>query len=64
MEAVNKALDESMLYRGRNVKTRNSVQMECHRIANSLIQPGEEPNSEDWDELVDGDDLKEERGCQ
>ena len=64
VEAVNKALDESMLYRGRNVKTRNTVQMECHRIANSLIRPGEEPNSEDWDELVDGDDLKEERSCQ
>lgn len=64
VEAVNRALDESMLYRGRNVKTRNTIQMECHRIANSLIRPGEEPNSEDWDELVDGDDLKEERGCQ
>jgi hypothetical protein len=46
------------------VKTRNTIQMECHRIANSLIRPGEEPNSEDWDELVDGDDLKEERGCR
>jgi CRISPR-associated protein Cas1 len=64
VEAVNRALDESMLYRGRNVKTRNTIQMECHRIANSLIRPGEEPNSEDWDELVDGDDLLEERGCQ
>ena len=64
VEAVNRALDETMLYRGRNVKTRNTIQMECHRIANSLIRPGEEPNSEDWDELVDGDDLKEERGCQ
>lgn len=64
VEAVNRALDETMLYRGRNVKTRNTIQMECHRIANSLIRPGEEPNSEDWDELVDADDLKEERGCQ
>ena len=64
VEAVNRALDESMLYRGRNVKTRNTIQMECHRIANSLIRPGEEPNPEDWDELVDGDDLKEERGCR
>ena len=64
VEAVNKALDETMLYRGRNVKTRNTIQMECHRIANGLIRPGEEPNSEDWDELVDVDDLKEERGCQ
>ena len=64
VEAVNRALDESMLYRGRNVKTRNTIQMECHRIANSLIRPGEEPNSEDWDELVDVEDLKEERSCQ
>ena len=31
-----------ILYRGRNVKTRNTIQMECHRIANSLIRPGEE----------------------
>lgn len=62
VEAVNRALDESMLYRGRNVKTRNTIQMECHRIANSLIRPGEEQNSEDWDELVDGDDLLDGNG--
>jgi CRISPR-associated protein Cas1 len=65
IEAINKSLDETMLYRGRNVKTRNTIQMECHRIANSLIRPGEEPNVEEWEELVDEEDLKvkEERSC-
>ena len=42
IEALNKRLDESILYRGRKVKVRNTIQMECHRIANSLIRPGEE----------------------
>jgi CRISPR-associated protein Cas1 len=65
IEAINKSLDETILYRGRNVKTRNTIQMECHRIANSLIRPGEEPDVEDWAELVDEEDLKEkdERSC-
>jgi CRISPR-associated protein Cas1 len=65
IEAVNKSLDETVLYRGRNVKTRNTIQMECHRIANGLIRPGEEPDVEDWAELVYEEDLKEkgERSC-
>jgi len=65
IEAINKSLDETIPYRGRNVKTRNTIQMECHRIANGLIRPGEEPNVEDWEELVDEEDLKvkDERGC-
>ena len=37
-----------MLYRGRNVKRRNTIQMECHRIANGLIRPGQEM-SDDFD---------------
>jgi len=65
IEAINKSLDETIPYRGRNVKTRNTIQMECHRIANGLIRPGEEPNVEDWEELVDEEDLKvkDERSC-
>lgn len=63
IESINKALEETVLYRGRNVKTRNTIQMECHRIANGLIRPGEEPEADDWEVLVEEEDLKEERGC-
>lgn len=63
IEAVNKALEETIAYRGRNVKTRNTIQMECHRIANGLIRPGEEPDVEEWDMQVDEGDLKEGRSC-
>jgi len=42
IEAVNAVLDEPISYRGRNVKVRNTITMECHRIANSLIRPGTE----------------------
>ncbi|MCX9082386.1 MAG: CRISPR-associated endonuclease Cas1 [Candidatus Methanoperedens sp.] len=36
--AVNEALDKDIDYNGRNVKIRNTIQMECHSIANSLIK--------------------------
>lgn len=36
--ALNKTLDESVRYRGRNIKRRNTVQFECHRIANRLLE--------------------------
>lgn len=48
IEAVNAVLDEPISYRGRNVKVRNTITMECHRIANSLIRPGTEL-AEDFD---------------
>ncbi len=48
IEAVNGALEEPISYRGRNVKVRNTITMECHRIANSLIRPGTEL-AEDFD---------------
>ncbi len=52
IEILNKALEEAVLYRGRNVKRRNTIQMECHRIANSLIRPGQElPEDFDLDIL-------------
>jgi len=59
IEALNKRLDETILYRGRKVKVRNTIQMECHRIANSLIRPGEEL-PEDYDQNIL--DLEEEDG--
>ena len=37
IEALNKMLDESVRYKGRNIKNRDIVQFECHNIANSLI---------------------------
>ena len=36
--AVNEMLDSEIDYHGRNVKIRNTIQMECHRIANELIK--------------------------
>jgi len=37
--AVNEMLDRNVPYRGRSVKIKNMIAMECHRIANSLIKP-------------------------
>jgi CRISPR-associated protein Cas1 len=36
--AINETLDKDIDYNGRNVKIRNTIQMECHSIANSLIK--------------------------
>ena len=52
IEALNKRFEETILYRGRNVRVRNTIQMECHRIANSLIRPGQEL-PEDYDQNID-----------
>ncbi len=38
ISAVNEALDKEIDYNGRNVKVRNTIQMECHSIANGLIK--------------------------
>ena len=38
IEALNRALDETVRYRGRNIQKRNVIQFECHTIANSLIK--------------------------
>lgn len=59
IETVNKALDETIEYRGRNVKRRNTIQMECHRIANNLIRPNQEL-PEDF-ELEISDNLVDDR---
>jgi len=64
IESLNRALEEPIPYRGRNVKRRNTITLECHRIANGLIRPGEvedEPDGfEEWEVLVEEVDLKEE----
>lgn len=36
--AVNETLDKEIEYNGRNVKVRNTILLECHSIANSLIK--------------------------
>lgn len=38
IHALNENLDQSMNYNGRNVKIRNILEHDCHRIANSLIK--------------------------
>jgi len=38
IEALNKTLDETMRYKGRNIQKRNIIQFECHGIANDLIR--------------------------
>jgi CRISPR-associated protein Cas1 len=59
IEALSKTLEETVLYRGRNVKTRNTIQMECHRIANGLIRPGQElPDDFDLD-ILESEEYKE-----
>ncbi|NWF53094.1 MAG: CRISPR-associated endonuclease Cas1 [Nitrospirae bacterium] len=38
IEALNRNLDETVRYRGRNIQKRNIIQFECHSIANKLIK--------------------------
>jgi len=38
IEALNETFEKTIKYRGRNIKTKNVVQFECHRIANGLIK--------------------------
>ena len=38
IEALNETFEKTIKYRGRNIKTMNVVQFECHRIANGLIK--------------------------
>ena len=38
ISAINEILDKDIEYNGRNVKIKNTIQMECHNVANSLIE--------------------------
>ncbi|MGR3319525.1 MAG: CRISPR-associated endonuclease Cas1 [Candidatus Anammoxibacter sp.] len=38
IEAINKTLDKSVRYKGRNIKNKNIIQFECHAIANGIIK--------------------------
>lgn len=38
IEALNETFEKSVRYRGRNIKNKDIIQFECHRIANSLIK--------------------------
>jgi len=42
IEALNNILEKAVRYSGRNIKNRDIIQFECHRIANSLIKKGKE----------------------
>ena len=51
IDALNKSFEEPVKYRGRNIKKRNTIQYECHRIANKLIKPDQEL-PDDFDDEV------------
>jgi CRISPR-associated protein Cas1 len=38
LAAFNSFMDDSIRYRGRNIKRSNIIQFDCHRIANQLIE--------------------------
>jgi CRISPR-associated protein Cas1 len=38
IQSVNEMFDRTISYHGRNIKIRNTIQYDCHRIANSLIK--------------------------
>lgn len=38
IQALNSTFEKSVRYKGRNIKNRNIIQFECHRIANELIK--------------------------
>ena len=38
LERLNSFIDESIRYKGRNIKRDNIIQFDCHAIANSLIK--------------------------
>lgn len=42
IEALNKTFEKTVRYRGRNIKNRDIIQFECHRIANRMIESGGE----------------------
>jgi CRISPR-associated protein Cas1 len=37
IEALNETFEKTIKYKGRNIKTKNVIQFECHRIANKLL---------------------------
>lgn len=38
IETLNETFEKTVKYKGRNIKTKNVIQFECHRIANGLIK--------------------------
>jgi len=62
IEALNEAFEEPLEYRGRNVKRRNTIQMECHRIANGLIRPGQELPEDFDEEILEGEEVERPEG--
>jgi CRISPR-associated protein Cas1 len=38
IEALNETFEKTIKYKGRNIKTKNVIQFECHRIANKLVK--------------------------
>lgn len=44
IESLNQTFEKSVRYRGRNIKNRDIIQFECHRIANNLIKEADNAN--------------------
>jgi len=42
ISALNETLEKTQRYRGRNIKNRDTIRFECHRIANELIKETDE----------------------
>ncbi|HDS44720.1 MAG TPA: CRISPR-associated endonuclease Cas1 [Methanomicrobia archaeon] len=40
IEALNETFEKTIQYKGRNIKMKNTIQFECHKIANKLIGKG------------------------
>ena len=40
IQAINETFEKKISYHGRNIRIGNTIQYECHRIANSLIKGG------------------------
>jgi len=46
IEALNKTLEKTVRYGGRNLKNKDTIQFECHRIANRMIDKHKKPEPE------------------
>ncbi len=53
LEELNKAMEEKMRYRGRNIKLCNVMEFECHRLANSFIGRDKEVTLVTMEELME-----------
>jgi CRISPR-associated protein Cas1 len=41
LTALNKYFDQSIYYKGRQIKVNNIIQFDCHNLANRIIEEGD-----------------------